>query len=87
MTMNQSQSVTKQKTPQPISELGSLDDFAEEIGVLLMDNCAGHATDDVIHLLTEAPVRVITFAPHTTQIFQVFNVTVFGALKRRPRYE
>jgi hypothetical protein len=28
-------------------------------------------------------VRVITFAPHTTQIFQVLDVTLFGVLKRR----
>jgi hypothetical protein len=40
----------------------------------------------VIALLTEARVRVITFA-HTTQIFQVLDVTLFGAFKRRPRYE
>jgi hypothetical protein len=31
-------------------------------------------------------VRVITFAPHTTQIFQVLDVTLFGVFKRRPRY-
>jgi hypothetical protein len=41
----------------------------------------------VIALHTEAPVRVITFAPQATQIFQVFDVTLFGVLKRRPRFE
>jgi hypothetical protein len=41
----------------------------------------------VIRLLTEARVRVITYAPHTTQIFQVLDVRLFGVLKRRPRYE
>jgi hypothetical protein len=41
-----------------------------------------HVTDDIIGLLTEAQVRVITFAPHTTQIFQVLDVTLFGVLKR-----
>jgi hypothetical protein len=46
-----------------IAELRTLDEFADEIGVLLMDNCPGHVTDDVIHLLTEARVRVITFTP------------------------
>jgi hypothetical protein len=64
-----------------------LDVFTEEIGVSLMDNCPSHVTDDVISLLTEEPMRVITFAPHTTQIFQVLDVTLFGVLKRRPRYE
>jgi hypothetical protein len=64
-----------------------LDGFAEETGVLLMNNCASHGADDVIGLLTEARVRVIIFAPHTTQIFQVLNVTLFDVLKRRPRYQ
>jgi hypothetical protein len=41
----------------------------------------------IISLLTEAQVRVITFAPHTTWIFQVLDVTLSGVLKRRPRYE
>jgi hypothetical protein len=59
-----------------------LDAFTEETGVLLMDNCPGHVTDDIIGLLTEARVRVITFAPHITQIFQALDVTLFGVLKR-----
>jgi hypothetical protein len=46
-----------------------------------------HVTDDIIRLLTEARVRVITFAPHTTQIFQVLDVTLFGVLKWRLGYE
>jgi hypothetical protein len=40
----------------------------------------------VIALLTQARLRVITFAPYTTQIFQVLDVTLFGVFKRRPRY-
>jgi hypothetical protein len=47
-----------------------------------MDNCPSHVSDDIISLLTEARVRVITSAPHTTQIFQVLDVTLFGVLKR-----
>jgi hypothetical protein len=41
----------------------------------------------VIGILTEARVRVITFAPHTTQIFQILDLTLFGVLKRQPRYD
>jgi hypothetical protein len=52
-----------------------------------MDNCSAHLTDDVIRLLTGARVRVITFAPHTTQIFDVLDLMHFGVFKRRPRYE
>jgi hypothetical protein len=39
--------------------------------------------DDIIGLLTEARVRVITFAPHTTQIFEFLDVTLFGVFKWR----
>jgi hypothetical protein len=55
--------------------------------MLLMDNCSSHITSDAIGLLTKGRVRVITFAPHTTQIFQTSDVTPFGALKRHPRSE
>jgi hypothetical protein len=41
----------------------------------------------VIRILTEARVRVITFEPQTTQVFQVIDLTIFGVLKRCPRYE
>jgi hypothetical protein len=68
-------------------ELRTLAAFTEETGVLLMDNCPSHLTDDMIGLLTEARVRVITFAPHTTQIFQVLDVTLFDVLKRRLGYK
>jgi hypothetical protein len=52
-----------------------------------MDNCPSHLTDEIISLLTDARVRVITFAPHTSQIFQVLDVTLFRVLKRRLGYE
>jgi hypothetical protein len=64
-----------------------LDAFTEETGVLLMDNCPSHVSDNIIGLLTEAQVRVITLASHTTQLFQVLDVTFFGVLKRRLGYE
>jgi hypothetical protein len=70
-----------------LAELRTLDGFAEETGVLLMDNCPSHMSDDVISLLTEARVPVTTLAPNTTQIFQVLDVALFGVLKPRPRYQ
>jgi hypothetical protein len=66
-----------------LAELQTLGAFTEETGVLLMDNCPSHVTDDdIIGLLTEARVHIRTFAPHTTQIFQILDVTLFGVLKR-----
>jgi hypothetical protein len=61
--------------------------LAQEIAVLLMAHCSADVSDDVIPILTEARVRLITFAPHITQVFQVCVLALFGVLKRRPRYE
>jgi hypothetical protein len=54
-----------------------------EEAVRLMDNCSLHLTPIVIDLPSEARVRIVTFAPHTTQIFQVLDLSLFGVLKRR----
>jgi hypothetical protein len=70
-----------------LAELRKLDAFTEETVVLLMDNCPSHVIDDIIAVLTEARVRVTTFVPYTTQIFQVLDVTLFGVLKRRLGYK
>jgi hypothetical protein len=69
------------------AELRRLDKFTEEMPVSLMENCSSHITSDVIVLLTEARVRVMTFAPQTTQIHQFLDMTLFGVVERRPRYE
>jgi hypothetical protein len=59
--------------------------FAKELAILLTAHCSVHVSDNVIHILTEARLRVITFAPHTTQVFQVLDLTLFGVPKRCPR--
>jgi hypothetical protein len=62
-------------------------EVTEELAVFLMDNCSSHVTEDVIDFLTEARHSVMNFAPHTPQIFQVLDATLFGVLKRHLRYE
>jgi hypothetical protein len=61
--------------------------LAQEIAVLLMDDFSADVGDDGLRILTKARVCVVPFAPHTTQVFQVFDVTLFVVLKRCPRYE
>jgi hypothetical protein len=61
--------------------------LAQEVTALLMAPCSAEVSDDLIRILTEARVRVITSAPHTTQVLQVLDLTLFGVLKRCPRYE
>jgi hypothetical protein len=62
-----------------------VNDRGEEDAVLLMDNCSPRLTPAVIELLSTARVRVVTFAPqpHTTHMFQVLDLILFGVLKRR----
>jgi hypothetical protein len=52
-----------------------------------MTHCSADVSEDAIRILSEARVRVIGFAPHTTQVFHVLDGTLFGVLKRCPRYE
>jgi hypothetical protein len=61
-------------------------DIEQEEAALLMDNCPCHVTSEVTTLLTQARVRVITFAPHTTHIFQLLDVTLFEMFKRAGKY-
>jgi hypothetical protein len=59
----------------------------EAIPVLLTDDCSSLIASDVIGLLSESRVCEITVTPPTTQLFQVLDVTLFGALKRNLRYQ
>jgi hypothetical protein len=52
--------------------------------VLLMHNCSPHIADDIITVLPSVRVRVIQFATHTTHIFQLLDVVLFGAMKKHP---
>jgi hypothetical protein len=61
--------------------------LTQEIAVCLMDNCSADVTDDVIHIPIEVRAYVIIFALHTTQVFQVLDLTFFAVLERCPRYE
>jgi hypothetical protein len=47
-----------------------------------MDNCSSHTSDDAITVLTRERMKIITLAPHTTLIFQMLDVVLFGALKK-----
>jgi hypothetical protein len=49
--------------------------------VLLMNNCGGHLGTNTIRLLTERNVKVITFPPHRSGIFQMLDLVFFGVFK------
>jgi hypothetical protein len=64
-----------------------MQNIPEEDAVLLMDNCSPHLTPIVIDLLSNARVRIVAFALHTTQIFQVLDRAFLGVLKIRGQYQ
>jgi hypothetical protein len=65
-----------------LTELRDSEEFEGCEAVLLMDKGSPHIADDAITVLTSVRVRVITFAPHTTHIFQMLDVVLFGAMKK-----
>jgi hypothetical protein len=56
-----------------LNELRSLEEFAGEDTVLLMDNCLGHVGEEILSLLRDARVQMINWAPHTPHIFHGQN--------------
>jgi hypothetical protein len=49
--------------------------------VLLMDNWSPHFRSDIIEMLSAHNVKVLTFPPHISGIFQMLDHALFGASK------
>jgi hypothetical protein len=69
---------------QYLNEQRESEEFEACEAVLLMDNCSLYMSDDIVTVLTRVRMRIITFASHTTHIFQMLDVVLFGALKKHP---
>jgi hypothetical protein len=54
-------------------------------GVLLCDNCASHVDDEIMSMLANHNIRVVTFPPHTTHLFPPLDLVTFAAFKREKR--
>jgi hypothetical protein len=63
------------------------EEFTEKGAALLMDNCPSPVKKRVLGVLTAPRVRIITFAPHAIYIFQVLDLTLFGAFQNRGQYQ
>jgi hypothetical protein len=70
-----------------INRVRTNDQLAGKPVILLMDNCSLQARPEVIKMLREHDVKVITFPLHTTQVFQALDLSLFGVLKRKLQYE
>jgi hypothetical protein len=70
-----------------IDRVRTNDQLAGKPAILLMDNCSIHMRPEILKMLREHDVKVITFPLHTTQVFQTFDLSLFGVLKRKLQYK
>jgi hypothetical protein len=66
-----------------IDELRSNEEFSHKKAALLMDNCSVHTQPETLQMIADHQVKVIIFPPHTTQIFQSLDLSLFGKFKRK----
>jgi hypothetical protein len=57
----------------------------EKPAVLFFDNCRSHCSPELLRITAEAWVIVITYPPHTSQVFQVLDRVVFANIKSEKR--
>jgi hypothetical protein len=66
-----------------IDKLRSNEEFADKEAVLLIDNCSIHVQAETLQALADHRMKVITFSPHTTHIFQCLDLSLFGNFKKK----
>jgi hypothetical protein len=63
------------------------EEFASQEAVLLIDNCSMHVQVETLQTLADHRVKMITFPPHTTHIFQCLGLSLFGNFKKKMNYK
>jgi hypothetical protein len=53
--------------------------------VLLCDNCSSHLDDEIMRFLASHNVKLLTFPPHTSNLFQPLDLVTFAVFKREKR--
>jgi hypothetical protein len=54
--------------------------------VLMVDNCSSHVASEIFRLLDENHVKVVTFAPYTTNPFQALDLSFFSVFGTKQRF-
>jgi hypothetical protein len=62
-------------------------EFTGKSVILLLGNSFIHTRPDVLAILRDHNVKVITFPPHKAQIFQTPDLCLFGVFKRKMQYK
>jgi hypothetical protein len=55
--------------------------------VLFCDDCCAHCSNAALDKMARNGIRVITYPPQTSHIFQALDVLLFGILKRANKYQ
>jgi hypothetical protein len=66
-----------------IDEMRTNNELADNEAALLRDNCCIHLQAETRQMLAGHQVKVITFPPHTSHIFQSLDLSGFGNVKNK----
>jgi hypothetical protein len=53
----------------------------DSLAVLFLDNCSSDLTEHIIGLLSAHKIKIFTFPPHSSGIFQMVRLVFFGVFK------
>jgi hypothetical protein len=59
---------------------------ANKPALLFCDNCTSHCSEEILRELARNGVLLLTYPPHTSHIFQILDVLLFGRLKALKKY-
>jgi hypothetical protein len=62
-------------------------EFTSKSTISLLDNCSIHTKPEVLATLRDHNVKVITFPPHITLLFQTLDLCIFDVFKRKVQYK
>jgi hypothetical protein len=67
------------KSVEAVRELLDLHDFP---AVFLCENCSSHSDEEIVQAFASHNIKLLTFPPHTSNMFQPLDLVTFGILKR-----
>jgi hypothetical protein len=66
---------------QRIEDFCEANETPDSPAILFLDNCFSHSTEHIIGCLSADKIKILTFLPHSSQIFQILDLVFFGVFK------
>jgi hypothetical protein len=60
--------------------------YANKSATVFCDHCASHCSEEILRELARNGILVLVYPPHTSHLFQVLDVLLFGRLKVFRKY-